>query len=225
MSELYLSRLALRRDASLAALASFFLPETSGERVVAAHRLIWSAFSDGPDRKRDFLWRHDGKRRWFVLSRRLPDDPHALFDIESNSFEPALGKGDHLIFALRANAVVTRKDEQGRAKRYDIVMDRLRSFPKGARASERARLAEEASQDWLTQQGAKAGFRLHQAEVMAYRTEKIPRGRHKQIELGLLDLEGELTIEQPDLFLPALAAGFGKAKGFGCGLMLIRRSR
>lgn len=225
MNELYLSRLALRRDATLAALASLFVPETSGARVGAAHRLIWSAFSDGPERKRDFLWRQDEKRHWLVLSERLPDDPHGLFEIESKSFEPALRKGDPLIFALRANAVITRKDEQGRAKRYDIVMDRLRSIRKDARALERARLAAEASRDWLIQQGAKSGFQLHQAEVKAYRTEKIPRGHQKQIELGLLDLEGELTIEEPDLFLSALAAGFGKAKGFGCGLMLIRRSR
>lgn len=225
MSQLFLSRLTLRRDASLAALASLFLPETSGERAGTAHRLIWSAFSDGPERKRDFLWRQDEKRRWLVLSERLPDDPHGIFDKESKSFDPALRKGDHLIFVLRANAVITRKDEQGRAKRYDIVMDRLRSIPKDSRALERARLATEASRDWLVQQGAKSGFQLRQAEVKAYRTEKIPRGHRKQIELGLLDLEGELAIEEPDLFLSALAAGFGKAKGFGCGLMLIRRSR
>jgi len=86
-------------------------------------------------------------------------------------------------------------------------------------------LALEAGRDWLVAQGAKAGFSLDRVEVIAYLTEKIPRTHHKPIELGVLDLEGDLTITNPEVFLEALAAGFGKAKGFGCGLMLIRRRR
>jgi CRISPR system Cascade subunit CasE len=193
--------------------------------MAAAHRLIWAAFADCPERKRDFLWRQDGKRRWLALSSRLPGDPHRLFEVESKVFAPVLEKGQRLTFALRANAVVTRKDEHGRPKRSDIVMDRLRAFPKGGRASERERLAVEAARDWLVAQGAKAGFSLDRVEVIAYLTEKIPSHHCKPIELGMLDLEGDLTIAGPELFLSALATGFGKAKGFGCGLMLIRRRR
>jgi CRISPR system Cascade subunit CasE len=220
---LYLSRMSLRRDASLAALAPLLMPAGTGEQAGTAHRLIWAAFANGPERTRDFLWRQDEKGRWFVLSSRHPHDPHQLFEIESKLFAPALEEGQRLTFALRANAVVTRKDEKGRPKRSDIVMDRLRSFPKGERASARGRLAFEAGRDWLAAQGAKAGFSLDQVDVIAYRTEKIPRSRYKPIELGVLDLEGDITVSRPELFLPALAAGFGKAKGFGCGLMLIRR--
>jgi CRISPR system Cascade subunit CasE len=33
-----------------------------------------------------------------------------------------------------------------------------------------------------------------------------------------------LEVVSPDVFLEALARGFGKAKAFGCGLMLIRRA-
>lgn len=223
MSPLYLSRIALRQDASLSALAPLLMPVGSGAQAGAAHRLIWAAFADDPDRKRDFLWRQDEKRRWLVLSRRLPEDPHQFFHIDSKDFVPSLEKEHCLTFALRANAVVTRKDEQGRPKRSDIVMDRLRAFPKKARAAERGRLAVEAGRDWLAAQGGKSGFRIDRVGVASYHTEKIPRDGRKSIELGLLDLEGDLTIEEPELFLPALAAGFGKAKGFGCGLMLIRR--
>jgi CRISPR system Cascade subunit CasE len=222
MSQLYLSRLSLRRDASLAALAPLLVPADSGAQTGIAHRLIWAAFADDPKRERDFLWRQDEKRRWLVLSARLPPDSHGLFEVESKSFAPVLEKGHRLTFALRANAVVTRKDEKGRPKRSDIVMDRLRAFQKGERAPERDRLAVEASRDWLVQQGEKSGFQLDRVDAL-YRTEKIPRSGEKPIELGLLDLEGDISVETPELFLPALAAGFGKAKGFGCGLMLIRR--
>jgi CRISPR system Cascade subunit CasE len=223
MTELYLSRLSLRRDASIAALAPLLLPAETGAQTGVTHRLIWTAFADTPDRKRDFLWRQDEKRRWLVLSARPPEDPHRLFDIETKRFEPFLESGHRLSFALRANAVVTRKGADGRQKRYDVVMDRLRVIPKTERALARSRLAEEAGRDWLAQQGKRYGFRLERAEVAAYHTEKIPRSGKEPIELGLLDLAGDIIIETPELFLSALASGFGKAKGFGCGLMLIRR--
>jgi CRISPR system Cascade subunit CasE len=225
VSTLYLSRLSLRCDASLMALAPLLVPHGNGAHAGAAHRLIWAAFADDPERKRDFLWRQDEKRRWLVLSSRLPTDPHQLFEVESKPFAPVLEKGLRLAFALRANAVVTRKDEEGCPKRCDIVMDRLLALPKGERAAERSRIATEAGRDWLAAQGANAGFRLARADVVAYRTEKIPRQRQKPIELGVVDLEGALVIETPGLFLAALSAGFGKAKGFGCGLMLIKRCR
>src|ERR1700731_2130129 len=71
VSTLYLSRLSLRRDASLAALTPLLLLTGIGAQAGAAHRLIWAAFADDPERKRDFLWRQDEKRRWLVLSSRL----------------------------------------------------------------------------------------------------------------------------------------------------------
>jgi CRISPR system Cascade subunit CasE len=225
MNMQYLSRLSLRRDASLAALSPLLIPSESGALAGAAHRLIWATFADDPEQKRDFLWRQQDQRRWLVLSSRLPHDPHQLFEVESKVFAPVLVSGQCLAFALRANAVVTREDENGRPKRSDIVMDRLRAFPKGQRAQARDRLALEAARDWLASQGAKAGFRLDRVDVVAYRTESIPRHRLKSIELGVLDLEGDIIVETPQRFLLALARGFGKAKAFGCGLMLIRRRR
>ncbi len=41
---------------------------------------------------------------------------------------------------------------------------------------------------------------------------------------GVLDYEGVLTVEDPVLFLSALTVGFGRARAFGCGLMLVRRA-
>jgi len=224
MTVLYLSRLVLRRDAALNAIASLLVPEESGARTGVVHRLIWSAFADTPERRRDFLWRAEGTHRWLVLSQRTPEDPHGFFEIESKVFAPALAQGDRLAFALRANAVITHKDEKGRAKRHDVVMERLRAFPAGKRAMERDRLAQEAGRDWLGAQGIRAGFDPQTINAV-YHTEQIPRKGERPIELGLLDLEGEISVSDPVAFLPALAAGFGKAKGFGCGLMLIRRAR
>jgi CRISPR system Cascade subunit CasE len=223
---LYLSRLTLRRDASLAALGPLLARGDHGPQAGIAHRLVWTAFADHADRRRDFLWREDqARRRWFVLSERPPTDVHSFFEVETKSFEPFLAEGNRLAFALRANAVVTRKADKGKPKRIDVVMDRLHAIPKGERALHRDRLAADVGRDWLATQGSKAGFRLADLRDASYRTSAIPRRQGKPIELGILDLEGTLTIEDPEPFLTALATGFGKAKSFGCGLMLIRRAR
>jgi hypothetical protein len=107
MTGLYLSRLTLRRDAALAALAPLLVCDDAGPQAGIAHRLVWTAFADDPDRRRDFLWRQDEKSRWFVLSEREPHDVHGFFDVETKPFEPCLAAGNRLAFALRANAVVT----------------------------------------------------------------------------------------------------------------------
>jgi CRISPR system Cascade subunit CasE len=58
---------------------------------------------------------------------------------------------------------------------------------------------------------------------MAYQTLGIDR-RGANMKIGVLDFEGVLEVTDPDRFVDAVAQGFGRAKGFGCGLMLIRRA-
>jgi CRISPR system Cascade subunit CasE len=223
---LYLSRLVLRRDVTLSALAPVLAPDDDNGRADRGHRLLWAVFSDGPDRERDFLWREEDLGRFLVLSARAPLDLHHLFEIETKPFEPELAKGDKLHFVLRANAVVSRKTDGSRGGRDDIVMHRLHTVPKGLeRAQRRDEIAREAGRDWLKNQGAKAGFAVETCDAAGYRTLAVPREGKKPIQLGVLDLEGRIEIEDFSAFLPALTRGFGKAKGFGCGLMLIARAR
>ena len=53
----------------------------------------------------------------------------------------------------------------------------------------------------------------------------IPRETGVSAIFGVLDISGVLIVEDPVRFLAAQAAGFGRARAFGCGLMLIRRVR
>jgi CRISPR system Cascade subunit CasE len=220
-----LSRLRLRRDASLSALAPLLAPEDEGGRTDRSHRLLWAVFSDSPDRERDFLWREESPGHFMVLSARSPLDPHDLFEIETKPFEPNLAKGDRLRFALRANAVITLRAEGMRGKRTDVVMHRLHEVPTAERAQRRDEIAREAGHHWLAGQGEKAGFVVESCEASAYRTLSVPRDGRQPIQIGVLDLEGLIAIRDFSAFLPALTRGFGKAKGFGCGLMLIARAR
>jgi len=229
MSQWYLARAQLRRDASLSSLARVLLPEgPEGVRIAAAHRLVWALFADGSDRRRDFLWRAEQDGRMMTLSSRPPSDPHGLFDLEWKEFAPMLASDDRLRFRLRANPVVARKEQAGeRSKRHDVVMDAIKQIPKGERAIARADAIAEAGAKWITELGTRAGFKTDGAtlSVDGYDRITIPRDAAKPAIFGLLDFEGSLTVSDPDRFLLALTSGFGRAKAFGCGLMLIQRDR
>jgi CRISPR system Cascade subunit CasE len=234
VSPLHLSRVRLRRDAPVAALAPLLLPPESGERAGTTHRLLWTLFADAPDRERDFLWRETGdgglvpgRSAFMVLSARQPHDAHGLFELESKEFAPALAPGDRLAFSLRANPVVTRPDprKDGKPARHDVVMDRLRAQPPGERAGKRLDLVREAGRDWLLRQGERAGFvPVGEPRIDGYEQLRIERQRKPPVRFSVLDLDGTLEVRDPEAFLAALPRGFGKAKAFGCGLMLIRRA-
>lgn len=219
---LYLSRLRLSRAPSARSLNDLLNPPEPGKRLDAHHRLIWAAFADDPDRKRDFLWREEGEGRFLTLSSRPPVACDLFDPPEVKDFTLDLHAGDHLAFSLRANATRDRKG----VGRVDVVMDALRDVPKGERAGARMGIAGRQGADWMTRQGAVAGFRPVEVSVADYSVTALPSHRGKragQPQFGILDLTGVLEVIDPAAFLDQLAKGFGRAKAFGCGLMLIRR--
>ncbi len=229
------SRVRLRRDVPLQALAPVLVPAEANARLAVAHRLVWALFPGSRDQDRDFLWREDtpggnpGRSATFtVLSARPPVDAHNLFEIESKPFAPDLAAGDRLGFALRANPVVSSRapGSRERGKRHDVVMDRLFRLPKGVRGAERQAAIEEAARSWLTDQGGRHGFHLEPDVLRAdgYLQVRLPRENgQKPAQFSVLDLEGRLEVTEPERFTATLSAGLGKAKAFGCGLMLVRR--
>lgn len=247
----YLSRVRLRRNVPAAALRAVLAPEGTAERAATAHRLVWTLFADAPERERDFLWREGDPGAFYCLSSRPPEDHHGLFDIDlPKPFAPVLSAGDRLGFALRVNATVARGGRpasDGRAsvrgKRSDVVMDALYQGRGGetSRAQLRQQSLVPVAYEWLSRQGAKHGFALPPLppprraddaddvddsvfQVRGYRVLSIDRGRGaKPLRVGVLDLEGVLEVRDPALFSNAVRQGFGRAKAFGCGLMLLRR--
>lgn len=217
---MFLSRLTLSRAPDVAALGQILNPAHEGRRADAHHRLIWAAFAGDPAARRDFLWRDMGQGAFLVLSPRPPDRTPLFEEVETTAFAPELAPGDRLDFLLRANATRTVKQEDGRRKHRDVVMEALHPLPRGARAAARMALAQQAGSAWLAGQGARAGFRVVQADVTAYRVVEARRGGPR---FGVIDLGGSLEVADPVAFLARLHGGMGRAKAFGCGLMLIRR--
>ncbi len=216
---MYLSRLTLKQTPSARALAALIAPEAAGRAMDAHHRLIWSAFAGDPQARRDFLWRDMGRGQFLVLSAREPRGAELFEEPEVKPFAPQLAAGDRLRFVLRANATRQRKG----AGRVDVVMDSLRDVPRPERAARRLEIAQAAGRRWLEEQGARAGFEVRHAAVAAYAVRELPgRGRNRP-RFGVIDLEGVIELTDPAAFLARLKLGFGRARAFGCGLMLIRR--
>ncbi|MCB2055894.1 MAG: type I-E CRISPR-associated protein Cas6/Cse3/CasE [Geminicoccaceae bacterium] len=232
MTAAFLSRVGLRADVPAAALAPILLPGEPGARTGSAHRLVWSLFA-GEDERR-FLWREQGagglvpgRTRFLVLSAVRPADPHGLFDLESKPFAPELAQGDLLGFSLRANPVVARSREGRRNSAHcDVVMDALKDVAAGGRAEARRAVIGSAGRSWLEKQGERHGFALDDRSPLridGYDRLRIPRRSGKAMTISTLDFDGALRVSDPERFVGSLCAGFGKARGFGCGLMLIRR--
>ena len=241
----FLSRVTLARNPATTALRALIDPVAGpardrlhdpqkGRIMDAHHRLIWALFADGDHR--DFLWRSEGQGRFLILSARPPAaDGAGLFDPpEVKDFAPDLRPGDRLGFVLRANATRARKtgpDPKARGARVDVVMDALHALPPGRQADDRrnARMAaaEGAGRDWLAGQGAKAGFDLQHFEAADYSVVPLPAHtgpREGQPQFGVTEMTGRLMLADPAAFTSQIIRGFGRAKAFGCGLMLIRRA-
>lgn len=230
MQPLWFTRARLRREGSAAALAPLlFAPG----RLDQGHALVWSLFADAADRRRDFLWREIGQGLFYILSARLPRDAHALFDMDPpKEFAPDLAAGEVLRFSLRANPVVRRSTGEPRAagrgfrvRKHDVVMDALKHSSGRDRAEARFAAIGTAGFAWLKNRGAVAGFRVEPGEVAVegYNETEIRRRNGPPIRFCTLDFDGRLTVTDPRAFISALAQGFGSARAFGCGLMLIRR--
>lgn len=217
---MYLSRLTLSRKPDIAALGQLLEPEHQGRRMDAHHRLIWSAFAGNQEARRDFLWRDMGRGQFLVLSPRAPGESALFEEIDAKPFAPDLRPGDSLKILLRANAARTVTDLDGRKRHRDVVMEELHRVPKEQRADARMGVAQKAGRHWLEGQGARAGFKVETATVNSY---LVSEPRRKGPRFGIIDLEGGIEIADPEAFLARIAQGFGRAKAFGCGLMLIRR--
>lgn len=227
---LYFTRAKLRREVPAAALRELLLPDDHGRRAGAGHRLVWTLFADSPDRRRDFLWRETDAGTFLLLSQRPPADAHGLFDIDPpKSFAPALSSGDRLAYSLRANATTAKSRGHGqRGKPVDVVMNAIHAIAPGERAAHRTEAVAREGRHWLERQGEAHGFSLLAGEdgvrVSDYRTLRVDHAG-PTARVGVLDLDGTLEVREPALFVRALAQGFGRAKAFGCGLMLVRRAR
>lgn len=205
-----------------------------GTGPYGAHKALWNLFSDGPDRQRDFLFRQTSEHapvQYMVVSARHPRGDIPGWSVETKPYEPRLEAGDRLHFNLRANPVVAHSEEKGgQSKRHDVVMHAKRQLKdKGVPPDEMPPLAETvrtAGLSWLTARAEKKGFAVDEdrLRVDGYLVRSFGKSDGGTIRIATLDFEGLLTVTNPQAFTVMLMEGLGKARAFGCGLMLVRRA-
>jgi len=220
-----LTKLVLRADPPVAALRALLRPEGNGPRTAAGHHLIWSLFADGPDRKRDFLWREHRPGEYYVVADRAPEDKLGLFEVwPARRYDPLPEAGDSLEFELRVNATISRPvGPHQRGVRSDVLMHAIYGAAKSERAIARRERVQEVARSWMDAHGERNGYALESLDVQGYNVWQMPRRGAKDATFGVLDVRGVLRVSEPERLRAILLNGVGRAKAFGCGLMLVRR--
>jgi CRISPR system Cascade subunit CasE len=208
------------------------------------HDWLWKSLCGAPDMAPDFLFRRwdvDGAPRAFVLTTQKPLPQCGTWEVTTRDYAPRLGAGTRLPFHVRANpAVMETRD--GRSQRQDVVtrakMRLLGQHGFGSWEEWRGEdkptfqaLVRETCGQWLEDRAARHGFQLHPETLRAEgycqheqddsRTQLVLQRSDCGVPFSTVDLSGELTVVDPVTFTFALQRGIGRAKPFGCGLLLI----
>ncbi|WP_414434070.1 type I-E CRISPR-associated protein Cas6/Cse3/CasE [Alloalcanivorax venustensis] len=203
----------------------------------ANHQLLWRLFPEAESRP--FLFRQEmeneqldaevgprGLPLFYVLSSLKPDPLPGLLQCEPKRFDPRLAVGDRLLFRLRANPTVTRKEAEGsRGRRHDVLMDAKWRFrnESGVDPWSIRRAMDESAEQWLRARSTDWGFELTTSpQLGGYRQHQLRR-KKREIRFSSVDYEGVMTVTDPDRLRDALFHGVGRSRAFGCGLFMVKR--
>lgn len=210
------------------AVAQHGLYGRHGTGLYAGHRELWALFAGGPDRKRDFLYRQNGPTSFLAVSAREPADRPFVRRLVVKAYQVRLRAGEHVAFALRLNPVIKRRNAQGRQLRVDLVQnERLRLLHEGvtpASLPRRSILAQNILPGWLARHNIGLDVALPTLLVDSYSQRRFQHPVSGQsVTLACLDIQGRGEVQDPEALVRALYRGVGCAKGFGFGLLLVRR--
>jgi CRISPR system Cascade subunit CasE len=186
-------------------------------------------FSDHADRTRDFLYRveqSEGRPLIYAVSVREPDKKHELWFVASKCYEPKINAGMQLAFMLRVNPVRTKRDDANKQHRHDVVMEAKTHLRERGVHKPLQHLIQEEGTMWLLSRAGRCGFTFKPEHIRidGYQQHRFLKGKgNKQVSHSTLEFSGVLTVADPDRFFETLYSGIGPGKGFGCGLMLVKR--
>jgi CRISPR system Cascade subunit CasE len=231
---MYFSKISLLRTVSPRDIFKHYL----GKNIYKYHQLMWELLGENnPDKKRDFLYRHEFDGHWpvfYVLSTQepeeIPKEGDKVWEIETKTYNPKIILGAEFYFSLRVNPRVCKTDSVTRKSVYhDVIQHKL--YPLRQESIEEKRklkshIVQEEGLKWLDERSEKNGFKLtaNSTLVEAYEQHQISKNKTGQtISLSTIDFRGRLTVIDPEKFREALFQGIGPAKGFGCGFLMIKR--
>lgn len=190
------------------------------------HRQIWKFFPDIPAGERPFIFRFDlekGLPTFYIVSSCQPQPDHH-WRLETKPYAPKLEPGDPLRFSLRINPTIVVDH-----KRYEPVSQYKRNHPDWYQETTHAQLEQEILGEWLTKNAERWGFQTdpRRLQILNYQKESFAKKRrnsHHRVQIAVAEVRGSLEVTDPERFKQYLFEGMGRAKGFGCGLMMVRRA-
>lgn len=208
--------------------------------IYNTHQLLWKLFPHS--KSRSFLFRQEWNQKilendgvsqsrntptFYMVSVDPPQNIANLFFIETKNYVPSLSVGQIFTFDLRANPVVTiRKEGKKNPSHHDVLMNTKKKATENNIASYNLwEHMEKAAVDWFSKRAPQWGFSIVPGHLLVdgYQSHYLNK-KHQEnsIQFSTIDYSGILTIENPAQFQKTLFDGIGRAKAFGCGLMLIR---
>ena len=200
-----------------------------GKGEYEIHRMVWSLFRAPGTETRSFLYRKEDLRGpvIYCVSAEPPRDSTRQWSVETKPYDPQVAIGETLEFSLCANPVVSRRDDQGKQLRHDVVMDaKTKLREAGQKSPQVSALMQDACFQWMSRRAATIGVEIgvQGFGCFSYRVLRFRRPRNgNRISLGVVDLRGRLRVLDASLFRQALFHGVGHGKAFGCGLLMVRR--
>jgi len=187
------------------------------------HRQLWRLFpgeeketrSNGEELRQGFLFRIEDNQtgrpaRLLVQSRRTPEVATGVELVGTREIQPQPVAGQRLAFLLTANPVKTITDAQRDAK--------------PSKKSEKCRvplIREEDQREWIARKLNSAG-EIEAVDILPHAPVYFRKG-NRGGKLATVTFEGVLRVSDPTRMTELLVNGVGPAKGFGCGLLLVRR--
>lgn len=188
---------------------------------------------------------------WNVESRlyepELEEGARLAFDVRVNpvfhEMEERKAEEQQAYLARRRSEGLKIRQRPSQRKIYhDVVMHAKRNLKEQARVGRWTEIGDESRpplhelvhetvRDWFCGADGQAGvasrygFSVDTARlrVDAYGQHRVRRGKDQEIRFSTVDLTGELEVTDSSKFRETLLNGVGRAKAFGCGLLLVKR--
>lgn len=188
------------------------------------HKEVWNLFPGMPDSNREFIYSimDDGRTIYMVSSKKPMYNDR--MSVESKEYDPILRQFDVFRFRLLANPTVMRSVD-GKRIRHDVVMDLKTKLRAEGKQLGMGEIMNTAVSDWLVRKSSLNGFEIDRESLLihSYSRNESSKGGNKMV-ISTVVIEGVLMIKDVEAFRHALFNGIGSAKGFGCGMLMIRRT-
>ena len=170
------------------------------------HKELWKAFKSDKNHERPFLFRSTRVEKMsyaIMLSHYEPEELNSM--TRKSNFAPVLENGSYYNFVLRANAIKRLKDERCRVPLISQV----------------------SLTDWLERKLAGAArisfVEINDGERLHFWKCGKSKGKECSVDIARTDYSGAIECIDKDSLLSLICNGIGPAKGFGCGLLLLKK--